>query len=221
MKPVSESDIQAAQAVYTPFVLKIYNAWVLDISNNWIWRCPKQHQLQLFKQNLTAHHLDIGVGTGYYLKQCTWPEHTELTLMDLNQNCLNLAKQAVSHLNPKLHKGDIFKPQKELFRQFDSISMNFLLHCLPGDMTAKGVAIANAVAMLKPHGVLFGSTIVSDDELHTPVSRLVANFYNKKSIFSNRQDTVKSLSQMLKQYLENVEIQVEGAVALFKGYCPA
>ena len=220
MKPISEADIQAGQAIYSPLTLKLYNAWVLDISNSFIWRCPKRHQLELFQQNIRSHHLDIGVGTGYYLKHCTWPKDTELMLMDLNPNCLHEAKKAVAFLNPKTHQADIFKTQKEFRDQFDSISMNFLLHCLPGDMPSKGTAIANAVDMLKPQGVLFGSTIVSDNQLHTPLSRVLAQLYNQKKIFSNRADDTNSLMKVLKQYLDNVDIRMIGAVALFKGYRP-
>lgn len=215
---INECDIQAGQAAYTSFLLKIYNIWVLDISNRWIWRCPKSYQLQQFNKNITANHLDIGVGTGYYLQHCRWPSNLKLALMDLNPNCLEYAKKAVAILVPTIYLHDIFKPKHDLKDQFNSISMNYLLHCLPGNMKTKTLVIENAVAMLKSSGVLFGATILSDQKFHTIVSQQLLNFYNKKKIFSNKQDNYQSLQNLLKNYLNDVELQVIGCVALFKGY---
>lgn len=217
---ITEERITAGQAIYTKFLLKLYNIWVLSFSNHWIWRCPKHYQLEQYNQNITNNHLDIGVGTGYYLKHSNWSENTSLSLMDLNPNCLAAAKEAISNLSPVIHTADIYKPQEALTEQFDSISMNYLLHCLPGNMKAKNTAIANAASMLKPYGVLFGATILSDKNRQTPVSRRLARFYNQKGIFSNKNDSFAELKQVLQKHLENVEIKLIGCVALFKGYKP-
>lgn len=217
MKTVSEEQIKDGQAVYTPLILLVYDLWVVRFSNHWMWRCPKTKQLQQFQQYVTNNHLDIGVGTGYYLQQCTWPENTKLSLMDLNPNCLETAKKAVAQLNPELHQADIFKPQVALANRFKSISMNFLLHCLPGDMENKSTAIGNAAAMLQENGVLFGATILGDRALHTLPSAMLAAFYNHKGIFSNHNDTLESLERALAAHLKDVSIEVIGAVALFHG----
>lgn len=214
---VSESDIKAGQAVYMPFTLKIYNLLVLYVSNYWIWRCPKRYQLNQYHHYVTANHLDIGVGTGYYLKNTPWLIDTELSLMDLNSDCLHSTAQSMKWLHPKTYLADIFKPQEALHEQFDSISMNYLLHCLPGDMKVKRSVIENAIAMLKPKGVLFGATILSDLELQTFASIRLMAFYNKKQIFSNENDNRAALKEMLEKYLNDVDIKVMGCVALFKG----
>jgi len=216
MTSISESDIKKGQAVYTPLMLQLYDLWVLDISNTWIWRCNKRIQLEQFNQCITANHLDIGVGTGYYLGQCQWPSQAEISLMDLNPNCLETAKNLLRRYNPKVYLSDIFKPNSHLFNQFNSISMNYLLHCLPGDMKIKSGAIATAASMLKAGGVLFGATILADANLHTKTSQRLCAFYNKKGIFSNQKDTLQALSVALKQHLIEVEITVVGCVALFK-----
>lgn len=215
---INETDIKAGQAVYTPWLLKLYDIYVLNISNRWIWRCPKEIQLAQFNKYVSNNHLDIGVGTGYYLKKCTWPQQTKLALMDLNPNCLARAKLSVPQLKTKIYQADIYKAQLELTNKFDSISMNYLLHCLPGDMSTKTVAIANAVAMLKPGGILFGATILADSNFHTKISARLADFYCRKRIFSNQKDNLQALKNMLTQHLEKVDIEVHGAVALFKGY---
>lgn len=217
MTVVTETNIKAGQAVYTKLLLKIYNILVLDISNRWIWRCPKRYQLRQYNQCVTTNHLDIGVGTGYYLKHCNWPALTCLSLMDLNPTCLTVASKAAHALAPQVYQADIFKSQEALGEQFTSISMNYLLHCLPGSMDEKAIVIANAAAMLKRQGILFGATILSDDHLQTGLSRRLAGFYNKKSIFSNQQDDFASLNRILNMHLKDVEIKLSGCVALFRG----
>lgn len=218
MTSINESDIKKGQAAYTPLLLKIYNVWVLDISNTWIWRCKKEIQLKQFNAYVSANHLDIGVGTGYYLKKCQHPAQFKLALMDLNPNCLNTAKALLENHAPDVYLCDIFKSPTFLAKQFNSISLNYLLHCLPGNMETKTQAIANAVSMLIPGGILFGATILADDHFHTNMSRRLCNFYNKKGIFSNQQDTLKSLQRALEQHLTDVEISVVGCVAMFKGH---
>jgi ubiquinone/menaquinone biosynthesis C-methylase UbiE len=220
MTSISESDIKKGQAVYTPLMLKVYNLWVLDISNTWIWRCPKKIQQRQFSQHTSSNHLDIGVGTGYYLKQHQWPKQAQLSLMDLNPNCLELTKKLLSNLNPNVYLHDIFKAKDALFNQFQSISMNYLLHCLPGDMETKSVAIMNAVSMLSPGGVLFGASILADSSLHTKISTRLCTFYNEKGIFTNQKDTLETLKSALTQHLTDVEVKVVGCVALFNGKRP-
>jgi len=217
MKTITEEEIKSGQAVYSPLILSLYDAWVVHFSNRFIWRCPMRLQLAQFQESITSNHLDIGVGTGFYLRRCKWPGKTRLALMDLNPNCLATAKFSVSQLNPETFEADIFKPQPHLEKQFDSVSMNFLLHCLPGDMDNKSIVIEHAAQMLKPGGVIFGATILSDESIQTSISRSLAALYNKKGIFSNKDDTQLSLKKALEQHLQDVSIKVVGSVALFNG----
>lgn len=218
MTQITQDEIHAGQAIYNSIMLKIYNFWVLSISNSWIWRCPTSKQLAQYQKYRTNNHLDIGVGTGYYLKHTHWPENTKLVLMDLNPTCLETARKTIVRLSPEVYRADIFKcPQQNFQGQFTSISMNYLLHCLPGTMNDKAVAIANATTMLKPGGILFGATILSDDHLQTNISKQLAGFYNQKHIFSNQCDDHQSLRHALNQNLDAVELNIVGCVALFKG----
>ena len=61
---------RAGQAIYNPATLALYDIVVLGISNRLIWRCPTRHILQLYNQHATDNHLDVGVGTGWYLDHC-------------------------------------------------------------------------------------------------------------------------------------------------------
>ncbi|AID78218.1 spermidine/putrescine ABC transporter permease [Escherichia coli Nissle 1917] len=112
-------------------VLKLYDWWVLGVSNRLAWGCPtKEHLLPHFLEHLGNNHLDIGVGTGFYLTHV--PESSLISLMDLNEASLNAASTRAGESKIK-HKisHDVFDPYPAaLHGQFDSISMFYLLHCL-------------------------------------------------------------------------------------------
>ena len=151
------------------------------------------------------------------------PPQANVSLMDLNLNCLTEAKEALlsKGINAATYQADIFKKQPHLSAKFSSISMNYLLHCLPGNMRTKEICINNAVSMLQPQGILFGATILGDKNLHTNMSQLLCDFYNRKGIFSNQEDFHKELSQALNKHLIDVDVSIIGCVALFKGTNPA
>ncbi len=65
MSPTAE-EIAAGQAFYTDRTLPNYDLRVLTLSNPLIWRCPTTRLLQFFNAHVSANHLDIGVGSGYY-----------------------------------------------------------------------------------------------------------------------------------------------------------
>lgn len=63
----------AGQAIYTKSVLAIYDFWVHGISNHLIWRCPAMHLQALYDRHVSLNHMDVGVGTGYFLDRCSFP----------------------------------------------------------------------------------------------------------------------------------------------------
>ncbi len=82
----------AGQAVYTKAVLGIYDFWVHGISNHLIWRCPTRHLRTLYDRHVTSNHMDVGVGTGYFLDRCSFPSsRPRLILVDANRNSLEVA----------------------------------------------------------------------------------------------------------------------------------
>jgi hypothetical protein len=50
--------IAKAHAIYTPFMLSIYDLLVHAVSNHLAWRCPTRRLLDLYRANLTANHLE-------------------------------------------------------------------------------------------------------------------------------------------------------------------
>lgn len=141
--------------IYTPLTLKLYDWWVLGVSNRLAWGCPtKEHLLPHFLEHLGNNHLDIGVGTGFYLTHV--PESSLISLMDLNEASLNAASTRAGESKIK-HKisHDVFEPYPAaLHGQFDSISMFYLLHCLPGNISTKSCVIRNAAQALTDDGTL-------------------------------------------------------------------
>ena len=203
-------------AVYTPLTLKLYDWWVLGVSNRFAWQCPTSTTLlPFFARHLGQRHLDVGVGTGFYLENARIPSTTSITLLDLNENSLNAAAaRGKRQVNCVRH--DIMQPLP--FAQqaaFDSISLFYLLHCLPGTMNDKEKAVANLKAHLAPSGTMYGATILGDAAGHNWFGRKLMAVYNRKGIFGNKTDSVDTLAAMLKRHFNEVDIQRHGKVALF------
>lgn len=73
---VTAEQVTAGQAVYTKRTLALYDILVLGISNRLIWKCPTARLVDHYNTHLTANHLDVGVGTGYFLDRCRFPSAT-------------------------------------------------------------------------------------------------------------------------------------------------
>ena len=77
------------------------------------------------------------------------------------------------------------------------------------------------MANLRPHlvsgGVFFGSTILGRGVEHNLLGRRLMRLYNRKGIFSNLEDDRQGLEQGLAAQLNDLEIEIVGAVALFSG----
>lgn len=215
MTAFQAEEVTKGQAVYNRFTLEAYDAFVLGFSNHWLWRCPTVHLRELYQQQVTLSHLDVGVGTGYFLDRVRFAGAPRIGLMDLNPTTLAFCAERLARYRPTLYERNILEPIAFADAKFDSIGMNFLLHCLPGDMTAKSVVFDHLKALLSPNGVLFGSTILQGDLPRNWGARRLMALYNRKGIFSNTQDTVKDLTAALKQRFSHVEIQVIGSVAIF------
>jgi ubiquinone/menaquinone biosynthesis C-methylase UbiE len=80
--------------------------------------------LELYNQKVTANHLDVGVGTGYFLDNCKFPTASpRLALMDLNPDCLERAGKRVARYNPVKYQRNVLESVKIDVEKFDSIGM--------------------------------------------------------------------------------------------------
>jgi len=210
-------DVERGQRVYTPLVLRAYDLVVLGFSNRFAWRCRSATMLELYDRHVGRRHLDIGVGTGWYLDRCTWPvEQPEITLLDLNENSLAHAATRLQRYAPQTVRANVLDPLPLGDARFESVAANYLLHCLPGGTESKAATLAeNVRANLEPGGVLFGATILGRGVPHSRIGRRLMRMYNRKGIFSNADDDERGLERGLASRLKDVEIEVVGAVALF------
>ena len=100
--------------------------------------------------------------------------------------------------------------------KFDSVGINYLLHCIPGSIESKAAAFDHLKALMNPNAVLFGSTLLQGGVRHWVAKRLMAA-YNKKGIFTNQNDDLDGLKRELSRRFREVSVEVVGCAALFSG----
>lgn len=210
----------AGQAVYTPLTLTAYDWFVLGFSNRFLWRCPTSKLVELYDSNVSAIHLDIGVGTGYFLDRAHWPSSApHITLVDLNPHSLRAASRRIARYRPATVVADVLKPLP-LKGQFTSAGLCYLLHCLPGNIRSKAVVFDHLRPLLAPGANIFGATILQGDAPRSPPAQALMDYYNRRGIFSNNADTVDDLDAELRMRFSGVRIVRCGAVALFEAQNP-
>jgi SAM-dependent methyltransferase len=217
-----DAKTMAGQAVYDRRTLAIYDWWVHGVSNRWIWRCPTERLHRLYRERISANHLDVGVGSGLFLDRALPAVPSpRVVLMDLNKDSLAFAAERIERYAPQTLQANVLEPIAWTALPFDSVGINYLLHCLPGTLPEKSAALDHLLPLLRADGTLFGSTI-----LHTGVprnwsARHLMRIYNRRQIFSNSDDSLQGLTEILQARLDDVVIEVAGCVALFTGKKPA
>src|SRR5262249_57137305 len=113
-------------------------------------------------RSITANHLDVGVGTGYFLDRCRFPDpRPRLALLDLNPNSLRVAAHRLARFQPEVYRANVLDPIAIDGPRFDSVGASGLLHSLPGTMRTKAVVVDHLKALLKPSGVLFAAALLA------------------------------------------------------------
>ena len=158
---------------------------VLGIVSTFAWRCrTKSVLLPFFRKNVGHKHLDIGVGTGYYLHHANLPADTQVALLDLNANSLEVAKRRFGRNGTPcvLH---IFKPLPSELGKFDSMSMFYFFHCLPGSPEDKYSIFEHLKRNLTENGCVYGANILGKDVKHNLFGKTILKFGNKDGFFHN------------------------------------
>src|SRR6202011_4465308 len=125
-----------------------------------VWRCPTGRLMQQYTRHVGRRHMDVGPGTGYFLQHAQLPGDTAILLVDPHRNVSGPAARRLSQFNPSVLQADVLKPLPVAGQRFDSIALNYVLHCLPGPMSRRAAAIRNLAAILESDGVLFGATLL-------------------------------------------------------------
>ena len=85
----STDDVDRGQAAFTPAGLALYDLLIVRCLCPWVWRCPNWHILAAYRRHLSNNHLEVGVGTGYYLHHARFSDAApRVALLDLNNHCL-------------------------------------------------------------------------------------------------------------------------------------
>lgn len=213
---ITPDQVKAGQAVYTKRTLNLYDFIVLTVSNPWIWKCPTPRLVEHYNQHVTNNHLDIGVGTGYFPDKCQFPSSSpRVALMDLNTDTLAYASQRIQRYRPETYVQNVLEPVAQKIPTFDSVGVNYLLHCVPGSIESKGVMFDHLKPLLNEGAVVFGSTLLQDGVHRSGLAKRLMAVYNKKGIFSNTEDSLTGLERSLGQRFNDVKIEVVGSAALF------
>jgi hypothetical protein len=142
-------------AVYTPLALAFYDLVVLEFSNSFVWQCPSHVLLDFYNQHISHKHLDIGVGTGYFLDRCRFRSTApKIALFDLNPHSLAKSAKRLRRYNPSCYLGNVLQRIDIGMSGFGSISLNYLLHCLPGNLASKSIVFEHVKPLLRAGGVI-------------------------------------------------------------------
>ena len=213
---LDENAVAKAHAVYTPFTLSIYDVLVHGLSNRVAWRCPTRRLIALYRDNLSSHHLEAGVGTGFLLDRAGTAGLSRLVLLDANRNCLDRAGRRLARFKPELHQVNLLAPLALDLAPVDSVGLTYVLHCLPGRMSEKLKAIDHLRPLMSKGATLFGATILGRGIAPNRAASALLDLYNAKGVFNNREDDMAALSDGLRQRFDQVAIAQEGCVALFR-----
>lgn len=210
--------LESSVRLYTPFVLAFYDLFVLQFSSRAAWRYSSSRILELYNRHVSSHHLEVGVGTGYFLDKATFPvAHPHITLIDLNPNTLNTTTRRIARYAPHCIVANALEPQP-LEAQFDSIGMNYVLHTMPGNMRDKAVTFGHLRSYLRDGGVVFGTTLLGQGVVLNPLARGLMGMYNRLKWLSNQQDNKADLVHAIGANFNRYDLQVFGPTAVFEAW---
>lgn len=205
----------AGQAGYTPRFLATYDRWVLGFMSRFVWRTSTPATVERYRNNVGRRHLEVGPGTGYFLAEAGLPLETEVTLLDPNGHVLEHASDALEGMmKVKTVEADVLKPLP-VEGPFDSVGLNYVLHCLPGPQAQKATAIRNIAAVMDPEGVLIGGTLLGLSADHSLPARAVIRIGNWQGGFDCLDDTADGLRSILEASFDEVELEVGPSTADF------
>jgi ubiquinone/menaquinone biosynthesis C-methylase UbiE len=102
---------ESGVSVYSPAILRLYDFGVLGLSNRFVWQCPtKTVLLPFYKEHLGLKHLDVGVGTGFYIARAGLTRSHQVSLLDLNENSLQAAAAQVKQARVRTFMRDVMQP---------------------------------------------------------------------------------------------------------------
>ena len=136
--------------------------------------------------------------------------------MDLNANSLETAEVRLGREGTRTVLHDIFEPLPKELGNSDSISLFYLMHCLPGSVEKKCQIFKHLKDRLNDGGCVYGATILGAGVEHNIFGRAILTLGNSKGFFTNRDDSEAGFVKAMGVYFEEVEVELQGTVLMFK-----
>lgn len=210
--------LKASQAYFNPLLLYFYDWVVFSFVAKNIWGVSVKQLLERYEQLVRKTHLEVGVGTGYLLDKLN-PVDTNIDLMDLSESCLEKTRSRLTRFKPATYIHNILEPYtnkaNNLEGRYQSLSLNFVMHCVPGDFKEKSVAFRHLKKLLADDGVLFGVSVVAQDNKANPLAKPVMWLLNAIGLFNNSNDHPGDLRSGLEVHFRYVSVKVVSASVFF------
>lgn len=211
-----EQKLSKSQKYFNRFNLAFYDLILFGFVSRNAWQCPTAFLDNHYAKHVSSNHLEVGPGTGFLLNRVTLAtDNPRMVLMDLSQSCLDKSGKRLKRFTPTLCRQNILEPINHRLDKFDSIAINYVLHCVPGRFKQKGIAFSHLKTLLKEDGVLFGSTVLSVSVNKNLLAKMALKTLNWLGIFANQKDSLDELKASLSECFEQVEIEVRGPTAVF------
>ena len=207
------------QADYSPQLLAVYDRVVIGFVSWFVWRTPMEPIAEGYRRHIRDGHLDVGPGTGWFIERSSLPDSSKVTLVDPNPNVLRHAARKLKRLDVTAVEADVLKPLP-VQGPFESAALNLVIHCLPGPLSRKAIAIENIAAVLSPTGTLFGATVLGRSADHNWLARRVLSAFNRRGAFDNLDDTEEGIRGILAASFDHVELETVGSAAIFSASGP-
>lgn len=207
---------RVGQMFFSTMSHRLYDTGLYKFVTGSIWRCPTALLLDNYADNISNNHLEVGVGSGYFLQRTLCAEFLDrLLLSDLNRRCLAKSGARLAAFAPEMLEHNIQQPLPISARGFKSVGMNYVLHCIPGRFSRNQAIFQNVHAALEEEGVFFGATLIPDKFRDGIASWLLMRALNGLGIFNNSNHRVDELKGALKVYFSKVEVSMVGNAAVF------
>jgi 2-polyprenyl-3-methyl-5-hydroxy-6-metoxy-1,4-benzoquinol methylase len=217
MNPASApTKLRRSQAYFNEFSLFFYDAVLYGVISKFAWGVSIARLDEHYRRYLSDNHLEVGVGTGFLLNRAPFVSpRPRVGLMDLSQACLDKTRRLVAAYGPICYRQNLLEPIAQPIPPFDSIALNYVMHCVPGSFAEKGIAFAHLAPLLKPGGVLFGSTVLSQGVRKNWLARPFMWLMNALGVFDNRRDNAEELEAALRQHFQIEHFEIVGVTAMF------
>ena len=193
-----------------------YDRLVNQINCEKVWKCSQKYIIDNYRKNINEKHLEIGPGTGYFLsKENLDIDLNKLTLIDINSPILDYSKNNLQsqYSNIDIICHDLFTCKIPDSVDFNSVGINYVLHCVPGNLQTK---LDNLISNLGDNKYnLFGASVICDPLHMNVIAEYELIFLNAFGIFNNNDDTYQELNEYLNKKGLKFTLEKQGYVAIF------